>query len=165
MKQVTGTWMAAIAMLAWSQSVAGHHSLVQFDTTKTVWVKGTVVRFDLINPHVRFVLEETKEDGQTQRWLVDGPAGINIGRMGLGPDFLEPGDSVEVCGVVLKAEPAAARAQRPPQSPDASLRPLSGHLLVMPNGKRRFWSDYGVIDKCLAPGEDKETLRREAFGR
>jgi len=39
----------------------------------------------------------------------------------------------------------------------------SGHLLVMPDGKRRFWSDYGVLEKCLNPGENKETLREEAF--
>ena len=36
---------------------------------------------------------------------------------------------------------------------------------VMPNGKRRYWSDYRVLDKCLNPGESTETLRREAFGR
>jgi hypothetical protein len=34
----------------------------------------------------------------------------------------------------------------------------------MPNGKRRYWSDYGVLEKCLNPGESAETLRREALG-
>lgn len=61
--------------------------------------------------------------------------------------------STRAAAIRLKAERAVGPA------------PLSGHLLVMPNGQRRFWSDYGVLDKCLNPGEDKETLRREAFGR
>jgi hypothetical protein len=33
----------------------------------------------------------------------------------------------------------------------------------MPNGKRRFWSDYGVLEKCLLPGETVQQLRDEAF--
>ena len=167
MKQVTAAWMAAVAVLAWHGALTAHHSLVQFDTTTPLWVKGTVVRFDRINPHVRFFLDQTKADGQTQRWVVDGPPGTNVERLGIGPDFLKAGDVIEVCGFVLKAETASQRAL-----PDAGAKPtvlsgraLSGHLLVMPNGKRRFWSDYGVLEKCLNPGEDKETLRREAFGR
>lgn len=166
MKQVTAVWVVAIAALASPGALTAHHSLVQFDTTMPTWVKGTVVRFDPINPHVRFVLDETREDGRTERWVVDGPAGNNIARMGLGPDFLKAGDVVEVCGFVLKEDAArrgpADAAARPATRPG---RPLSGHLLVMPNGKRRYWSDYGVLDKCLDPGEEKEALRREAFGR
>lgn len=154
MKQLTAAWIAAVAMLGWPGALTAHHSLVQFDTTTPLWVKGTIVRFDLVNPHVRFSLEQTREDGQTQRWVVEGPPSNNLGRMGIGPDFLKPGDVVEVCGFVLKEE-VDVRAGRP----------LSGHLLVMPNGKRRYWSDYGVLHKCLNPGEDRETLRREAFGR
>lgn len=167
MKQLGRMWLAA-ALVACPGALAAHHSIVQFDTSAPAWVKGTVVRFDPINPHVRFVLDETGADGRTQRWVVDGPAGNNIARMGLGPDFLKPGDIVEVCGFVLKEDRASPRgatadaSARPNALPD---RPLSGHLLVMPDGKRRFWSDYGVLEKCLAPGEDVETLRREAFGR
>ena len=87
--------------------------------------------------------------------------------MGIGPDFLNAGDVIEVCGFVLKEEVASQRVL-----PQASANPnvlsghvLSGHLLVMPKGKKRYWSDYGVLHKCLNPGEDAETLRREAFGR
>ena len=87
--------------------------------------------------------------------------------MGIGPDFLKAGDVIEVCGFVLKEEVASQRVL-----PQASANPnvlsgrvLSGHLLVMPKGKKRYWSDYGVLHKCLNPDEDAETLRREAFGR
>lgn len=162
MKQLMGRWLVAVALLACPGATGAHHSLVRFDTSTPIWVKGTVVRFDPINPHVRFVLDETKQDGRTQRWVVDGPAGNNIARMNLGPDFLTAGDVVEVCGFVLK-EDAATRPDAGAQNTWQD-RPLSGHLLVMPNGKRRFWSDYGVLEKCLAPGEDAEVLRREAFG-
>jgi hypothetical protein len=155
MKQQTAAWIVAVAVLALPGALAAHHSLARFDTTMPLWVKGTVVRFDRINPHVRFHLDQTREDGQMQRWVVDGPATNSLDRMGIGPDFLKAGDVVEVCGFALKEE----------NTDPSSDRALSGHLLVMPNGKRRFWSDYGVLEKCLNPGETAENLRREAFAR
>ncbi len=166
MKPLTATWLVAVALFVCPAASRAHHSLVQFDTTTPTRVKGIVVRFDPITPHVRFLLDETREDGRTERWVVDGPAGNNIARMGLGPDFLKAGDVVEVCGFVLKADVASRRGPADAAAqPNVLGRPLSGHLLVMPNGKRRYWSDYGVLEKCLDPGEDKEALRREAFGR
>jgi hypothetical protein len=167
MKKVMGACGVAIAVLAWSVALAAHHSLVQFDTTTSVWVKGTVVRFDPVAPHARIYLDQTSEGGQTQRWMVDGPAPNQLARMGIDQDFLKAGDVIEVCGFPLKAEVASQRAI--PQSNSTpkvlSGQPLSGHLLVMPNGKRRYWSDYGVLEKCLLPGENKDTLRDEAFRR
>jgi hypothetical protein len=162
MQKLTAAWSMVVAVLSWSGALTAHHSLVQFDTTTPLWVRGTVVRFDLVNPHVRFFLDQRREDGQTQRWVVDGPPSNNLARMGIGPDFLKAGDVIEVCGVVLREEFASERAQRQPNSNPSGLsgRALSGHLLVMPSGKRRYWSDYGVLHKCLNPGEDIETLRR-----
>ena len=167
MKKVMAACGVAIAVLAWSVALAAHHSLAQFDTTTPVWVKGTIVRFDRVTPHARFYLDQTREGGQTQRWVVDGPATNNLARMGIEQDFLKPGDVIEVCGFPLKEEFASQRAIPQPGSTPTVLsgRPMSGHLLVMPNGKRQFWSDYGVLEKCLIPGENKDTLRDEAFRR
>lgn len=165
MTQRTNAWTMAVAVLAGTGTIAAHHSLAQFDTTTPRWIKGTIVRFDPITPHARFHLDQTGDDGRTERWLVDGPAANNLERMRIGPDFLKPGDVVEVCGFILKA--GVASQQPAAGTTPAALpgRPFSGHLLVMPDGTRRYWADYGVLEKCLEPGEDKETLRREAFGR
>ena len=164
MKKLTMAWMVAVGALALPGALTAHHSLVQFDTAgPPLWVKGTVVRFDLVNPHVRIYLDQTAEGGKTQRWVVDGPPSNNLSRMGVGAEFLKAGDVVEVCGFALREEVASQRVNIP--NPNALGRILSGHLLVMPNGKRRFWSDYGVLHKCLNPGETSEDLRREAFGR
>jgi hypothetical protein len=167
MRQLAAGWIVAIAVSAGAGVLHAHHSLIQFDTTTPLRVKGTVVRFDLVNPHVRFVLDQALEDGQTQRWVVDGPALNGLARMGLGPEFLKPGDVIEVCGFALReGVESQRRNDQAGSSPNVrSGRALSGHLLVMPNGQRRFWSDYGALEKCLEPGETRETLRREAFGK
>lgn len=154
MRTLLAAW-TAIAILAWPGVLAAHHSLVQFDTTAPVWVKGTVVRFDRVNPHSRILLDAAAADGSVQRWAVDGPQPNALARMAIGEDFLKAGDVIEVCGFVQKAAFTS----------DAATRPISGHLLVMPDGRRRFWSDYGVLEKCLKPGETKETLREDSFKR
>lgn len=167
MQKVMAAWTVVIAILAWSGAPAAHHSLVQFDTTTPVWVKGTVVRFDRVNPHARLYLDQTGEDGQTQRWVADGPAPNALARMGIDQDFLNAGDVIEVCGFVLKEEAASQRAivQSGPAPTGLPARPISGHLLVMPTGKRQFWSDYGVLEKCLLPGESSDAFREEALRR
>ena len=167
MKQLTAASIVTVAVLASTWELTAHHSLARFDTTTPLWVKGTIVRFDRITPHVRFVLDQALEDGHTQRWVVDGPALNGLARMGLGPEFLKPGDVIEVCGFALReGVESQRRNDQAGSSPNVpSGRALSGHLLVMPDGQRRFWSDYGVLEKCLEPGESRETLRREAFGK
>ena len=162
MKKVMGA--VAIVALAWPGALAAHHSLARFDTTSPVWVKGTVIKFDRIAPHARIHIEQ-KDGGKTQRWSIDGPSPNMFGRMGIGEDFLKVGDEVEVCGFPQKAEFEAQSAAALSANPNLSLgRAFSGHLLVMPNGKRRFWSDYGVLQKCLLPGETVQQLRDEAGG-
>ena len=164
MTKVLALRVVAIVAILWQGTVSAHHSLAQFDTTTPMWLKGTVIRFDRISPHARIQLEQTK-DGQTQRWSVDGPAPNSFGRMGIYDDFLKVGDVVEVCGFPLKADVEAQRTSTPSTSHPAYGRAFSGHLLVMPNGRRRFWSDYGVLEKCLLPGETVQQLREETFGR
>jgi hypothetical protein len=168
MKKVTAGWIVVVAALALPGALAAHHSLVRFGTDgPPLWIKGAVAHFDFANPHVRIYLDQKDASGKTQRWAVEGPPLNNLSRMRIGPEFLKAGDVVEVCGFVLKDDFASQPALRQTDAnPNAlSGRVLSGHLLVMPNGKRQFWSDYGVLYKCLNPGEDVETLRREAFGR
>ena len=166
MARVTAIYAAMIVALAWPGALDAHHSLARFDTTTPVWVKGTVIRFDRISPHARILVEQ-KDGSETRRWFVDGPSANQFARMGIGEDFLKVGDVVEVCGFPQKAEFQAQSEGAVGSNPNAATqgRPFSGHLLVMPNGKRQFWSDYGVLDKCLRPGESAQQLRDEAFGR
>lgn len=165
MVRVMAAWAAAIVALSWPGALGAHHSLARFDTTTPVWVKGSVIRFDRISPHARIHIEQ-KDGGQTQRWSIDGPAPNALSRMGIGEDFLKVGDVVEVCGFPLKAEFEAQATAAVSANPTVALgRAFSGHLLVMPNGKRRFWSDYGVLEKCLLPGESVQQLRDDALGR
>src|SRR5689334_2208948 len=98
MKNSFKVYISLIAVLAMTASVVGHHSLAQFDTTKGVTVKGTVVLFHLINPHSIIFVDEKRPDGKTERWAIDGPGINQLTRQGIDKNYLKAGEIVEVCG-------------------------------------------------------------------
>lgn len=145
------TWAAALAALVCVGSLRAHHSISMFDISAPIWVKGTVVRYEPINPHAMIALDQRREDGQVQRWTVEGPSLNRIGRMGIDEHFLKAGDVIEVCGFAFKEEVLAQRsASDTGRSP---LPALHGHVLVMPDGRMRSWGPYGKLDNCIRPGD------------
>jgi Family of unknown function (DUF6152) len=131
-------------------SLLAHHSLGNFDTTKAVRVKGTVVEFHQINPHSFIFLNQTDTDGVSRRWAVEGPSILQLRRRGIASDVLKPGDVVEVCGYAPKEAIVwqIARADTNAASPSGRL--INGETLVMPDGTEQSWGDYGV-HKCFEP--------------
>lgn len=143
--------LAVVAVLAFAGSAPAHHSIVRFDTTKAVRVKGTVFQFHLTNPHTFIYLDETLADGRTRRWAVEGPAARQLRRQEFADDVLKPGDVIEVCGYVLREDTTWQITSADPSAPNAAGRLLNAELLVMPGGQEQSWGDYGA-HKCFAPG-------------
>ena len=157
-------WTAAIAVLASGGALRAHHSISMFELGSPIWVKGTVVRYEPINPHAMFTVDERKPDGQVQRWTVEGPSLNRLSRMGAGENFLNAGDVVEVCGFAPKSEfvgESSTDIRRYP--PDRRI--VHGHLLLMPDGRMRPFGSYGKLDNCIRAGDQPrvwvEFLTRE----
>ena len=168
MHRTLTTWTLTVAVLTCGSSLRAHHSVSMFDLAAPVWVKGTVVRYEPINPHAMFSLEEKKADGQVQSWRVEGPSLARLARIGAGEQFLKAGDVVDVCGFLPKPEfvgPSSADVRR--YSPDQKI--VHGHVLVMPDGRMRSWGSYGKLDNCVRPGDQAqvwvEFLAREPLAR
>jgi hypothetical protein len=149
----TMTVAMAIAALACAASLHAHHSVSMFDITTPIWVKGTFVRLDRMNPHVLMTLEEKKADGKVQQWRLEGPSLQGLDRMGIPSDFLKAGDLVEFCAFGLKSE----YSNRAPATGGSSPQFAHGHLLVMPDGKPRLWGSYGRLENCIRPGDQTKT--------
>jgi hypothetical protein len=143
------TWAAALTALACMASARAHHSISMFDIGRPVWVKGTVVSFELINPHVMLGLEQQGDNGQVERWRVEGPGLNSFTRGGLGRDFLHVGDVIEVCGFAVKDEVRA----RNPAAAGSAPRSVHGHVVVMPDGHLRLFGGYGKPENCIRPGD------------
>jgi hypothetical protein len=146
----TAVMATALAALFCIGSVAAHHSISMFDIGKPVWVKGTVVRFEPVNPHILFALDESTADGQARRWTIEGSGLNSFNRRGLGPDFLQAGDVIEVCGFALKEE----LARRDVTAGSLSRPDIHGHVLIMPDGQMQIFGGYGKTENCIRPTDD-----------
>jgi hypothetical protein len=142
---------ATLAALTCGGPLRAHHSNISIDASTPVWVKGTVVRYEIVNPHIMIELEETTSDGQVKRWTVQGPNLRRIENRDVDKSFLSEGDVLEVCGFTPKRllDPANPNGPRPPF--------VDGFLLVKANGQRSPWSSYGKMQNCVRPGDDTQS--------
>jgi hypothetical protein len=84
--------------------VLAHHSFAaEYDSTKPVTLKGTVVKFDWVNPHSRLYMEVKDEaSGKTVQWELETGNVTTLQRRGWRRDTLKPGDAIIVTGFRAK---------------------------------------------------------------
>lgn len=64
--------LVVVGLLTTPPSAAHHAIQAEYDMDKTASFTGTLTRFAMINPHVRFFFDETKPDGTTVKWEMSG---------------------------------------------------------------------------------------------
>lgn len=162
MKQKIATCAAAITALACAGSLRAHHSSSMFDFSTPIWVKGTVVSYAPVNPHVMIALDVSSENGQLQRWTVEGPWLRLLEQMNLAEDFLKAGDVIELCGFPFKEEFRA-------RDSGARLPAVHAHLLMLSNERLQPWGSYGKLDNCVRPNDRAQPwldlVNSDAMGR
>jgi hypothetical protein len=151
MTKLATAWLALVLALVAAGPLLAHHSLANFDTTKAVRVKGTIVEIHQINPHSFIYLEEKGADGQIRRWAAEGPSILQLNRRGVPKDFLKPGVVVEVCGYLPRENIMWQIASADPAKVSLAGRLINSEALTMPDGKQHSWGDYHV-HKCFPPG-------------
>ena len=94
--------LAMIATILVAIPVSAHHTIqAQYDTTKRAEFTGTLTKFSLVNPHVRWFFDVKGPDGKVVKWEVTA----------VGPKALRQGgvESSFVAGETLKVVYAPAR--------------------------------------------------------
>ncbi|MBF9033193.1 hypothetical protein HKCCE2091_02995 [Rhodobacterales bacterium HKCCE2091] len=98
MKKITT--IAAIAAVATMtelpQPASAHHSAAMFDDEINLQLEGTVTRFDYLNPHSWLYVDVRNEDGTTTEWGFELAAPPRLRRVGVSPNYWEPGDEVQI---------------------------------------------------------------------
>ena len=62
---------AAILLLAASAPLWAHHAFsAEFDVTKPLTLKGTLTKWEMINPHSWFHIDVKGPDGKTSEWVI-----------------------------------------------------------------------------------------------
>ena len=91
------------ALIAGTAALGAHHAVsAEFDPSKPITFKGTIKRVEWMNPHV-YTQVETKEEGKTVVYRVEGGAPNTLFRQGWRKDDLKIGELVTVNGIRAKA--------------------------------------------------------------
>ena len=88
--------LAACFGLVVATPAAAHHSFSMFDLAKTVTVEGTVVSFEMINPHSWLYVAAKDASGKPVEWALEMGGSGAMTRAGWQKDTVKPGDPISV---------------------------------------------------------------------
>src|SRR5213595_1248146 len=95
---VTALGLLVAAVPAWS-----HHAFAaEFDQNKPVKVQGSVVKWELTNPHSWIHIDVKGTDGKVATWMIEGASPNNLYRLGLTKESVPVGSEITVEGYQAK---------------------------------------------------------------
>jgi hypothetical protein len=81
-----------------SHPALAHHGTAMFEMDHLATIKGSVVDYQLINPHVQITLKVVQKDGNSVDWMVEAVSMNMMMRAGFRRDSVKAGDIVSVTG-------------------------------------------------------------------
>jgi len=87
-----------VSLILMSRPVAAHHGTAMFEMNHVTTIKGSVVDYELINPHVQMTLKVVEKDGNSVDWIVEAVSMNMMMRAGFRRDSVKAGDIVSVTG-------------------------------------------------------------------
>jgi len=103
MKNMRAGLLIGIVIFLLGSGVAfAHHGTANFDTTKSVTVKGQVTSFQFINPHVTIALDVKDDKGNIQNWQGALTSPNHLMRSGWSKDTLKLGEVITISGFPAK---------------------------------------------------------------
>jgi hypothetical protein len=75
--------VAGASLLAASSAWAHHAFSAEFDINKPMQIRGTLVKWEMINPHSWFHLDVKDADGKVTTWMIEGGSPNQLIRLGV----------------------------------------------------------------------------------
>ena len=120
-----------IGLLAMVSQVRAHHAFSsEFDVKKPLTLKGTIVKWEMINPHSWFHIEVKNPDGEVVEWMIEGGSPNSLIRQGVTKFSIPVGSEVTIEAY---------------QAKDATNKAV-GRNFILPDGKRLFVGSAGGPD-------------------
>jgi len=105
--------VAVATLLLESGHAIAHHSFAaEFDFEKPVTLKGTVLKWEMINPHGWITMKVEDDGGKATQWMVETSNPNGLMRLGWTKNSLQPGDEITVDAYRAKDGSNTANAAR-----------------------------------------------------
>ena len=94
-----GLVVSGAALPVWA-----HHAFsAEFDASKPIELKGTIVKMEWVNPHTWLHIDVKDSAGNVQKWMIEGGPPTSLLRRGFTKESLKVGSEVNVTGFLAKA--------------------------------------------------------------
>ena len=121
--------IVAAGLIFTTTRTSAHHAFAaEFDATKPIKLRGTVVKMEWINPHTWIHLDVKTPNGKVERWMIEGGPPNALYRRGFTQKSLPNGSEILVEGFRAK---------------DGSLKG-NGRDLTFADGRRLFVGSSGT---------------------
>jgi Family of unknown function (DUF6152) len=128
--------VSSIGVVLATAPLWAHHSFsAEFDASRPLKLRGTVTRWELVNPHSWIHMDVKNEDGTVSNWMIEGGSPNALLRLGFTRNSLPPGTEIVVEGYQAKDGGNLA----------------VGRNITFPDGKRMF-----LGGSANEPTEDKK---------
>jgi hypothetical protein len=75
-----------------------HHSFATYDIDNKIERRGTVTKFEFVQPHILMVLEAQRDDGSIETWEIESMAPRRWDSFGYPRDVAKVGDEITILG-------------------------------------------------------------------
>ena len=125
-----GLGLTVAGLLLAAAPVVAHHSFAgTFDASQPMELKGTVTKFEWINPHALIHIAVKKPDGQVENWEVEIGPPNSLFRRGWTKSSVPPSAEVVMFGYRAK---------------DPRMLRLNGVHILLADGRRLFAGEPGT---------------------
>jgi uncharacterized protein DUF6152 len=99
-----------LGLLLGAAPVSAHHAFsAEFDVSRPITLQGTLVKWEMINPHSWFHLDVKNPDGKVVRWMIEGGSPNQLMRLGVTKKTLVVGTEITIEGYQARGDPDTAR--------------------------------------------------------
>src|SRR5262245_16230122 len=132
--------ITAVLLLPAAVPVLAHHAFsAEFDVNKPLTLKGTLSKWEMINPHSWFHIDVKGPDGKVTEWMIEGGSPNTLIRLGVTKNTVKIGTELTIEG--YQAKEATNKAV--------------GRNFILADGTRLFLSLSGAVPGG-APGSESK---------